>query len=138
MTATYSSIRTKLNPQGKEQLQKDELAWIAYKDGLAAQEKLSAIQNRIKSLQQQYGKSGEQSEAQLHIGDQNLVQQIDAAENRLAALYTSLRNRLDSQQRDNLKKEELKWISWKDSLPLSQKLSAVQDRIQSLRQHYGQ
>lgn len=137
LNATYSSVRRKLSPQQKERLKQDELAWIAHKDTLPAQEKLSAVQNRIQSLEQQYGNSGVQSARPQASTDQNLILQIDAAEKQLKETYSSIRSRLDAQQKNKLKMDELKWIAWKDSLPLAQKLAAIKDRIQTLQQGYG-
>ena len=108
-----------------------------HKDALPAQEKLAAVQNRIQSLQQQYSNSGVQSVPPMASTDQHLILQVDAAERQLGETYSSIRSRLDSQEKNKLKMDELKWIAWKDSLPLPQKLAAVKDRIQTLQQRYS-
>lgn len=55
LNEVYTKIRDKLTGQGKQKLKKDELAWIAYKDSLPAALRLSAISNRISTLEREYG-----------------------------------------------------------------------------------
>jgi hypothetical protein len=55
LNVIYAQVQRRLDRQGKQKLKKDELAWIAYKDSLPAAERLLAIENRISTLERQYG-----------------------------------------------------------------------------------
>lgn len=65
------------------------------------------------------------------------TEQIGEAEAGLNSTYSVIRNRLTSQQKESLKKDELQWIKWKDSLSPQEKLAAVQKRIAMLQLKYG-
>jgi uncharacterized protein YecT (DUF1311 family) len=65
------------------------------------------------------------------------TEQIGEAEAGLNSTYSAIRNSLTPQQKESLKKDELQWIKWKDSLSPQEKLAAVQKRIAMLQQKYG-
>lgn len=67
-----------------------------------------------------------------------LSSRIESAEKDLNLLYGRIRARLNQAQREGLKREEIAWIQMKDSLQATQKLDAIQQRIQVLRQQYGE
>ena len=85
-------------------------------------------------LQQRYGTVS--SSNQSTSGDNGLSFQIAAAEQDLSAVYTRIRKRLNPDQKEFLKREEIEWIEKKDSMAADQKLATIQARIQALRQQY--
>lgn len=135
LTSVDSQIRSRLTTSQKEALKNDEVQWIKTKDSLSGEQKLSSIQNRIRTLQQRYGTvdSSNQSTA----GDRDTSSQIAVAEQELTAVYTRIRKRLTPDQKENLKQDEIKWIAKKDSMPAEQRVAEIQARIQALRQRYG-
>jgi hypothetical protein len=67
----------------------------------------------------------------------SLNSQIAAAEQDLELVYTRIRKRLNPVQREQLKQDEIRWITTKDSFPPERKLTAIRERTQTLRQRYG-
>ena len=131
LQAVYNQLGAKLGSVQKEALRQDEMRWIKSKDSLPpnSAERLKTIQNRIRVLEEQLnGRSTTNSAAM------SLEAAIATSELQLQRIYDTLRPNLSSNQREALKKEEIQWIKWKDSLsPNSvEKLKAIQNRIQVL------
>ena len=57
-----------------------------------------------------------------------------AADRQLYHVYWRLFNRLSPADRALLKTNEMRWIDWKDTLPLNQRIQATYDRIALLEQ----
>jgi tetratricopeptide (TPR) repeat protein len=77
-SSVYSQIRSRLTASQKDALKKGEIEWIKRKDFLSSEEKLSSVQNRIRTLQERYGTGG--SSNQSTAGDRDASSQIAVAE----------------------------------------------------------
>lgn len=60
-----------------------------------------------------------------------------AAKEELNRIYEEIRLRLDPAQKEALKKEELAWLWYRESLPASQREAETLSRVARLREEYG-
>jgi uncharacterized protein YecT (DUF1311 family) len=56
------------------------------------------------------------------------------ADRQLYHVYWRLFNRLSPLDRERLKADEIRWIDWKDTLPLNERIQATYNRIALLEQ----
>lgn len=67
----------------------------------------------------------------LHAGG---MSEYGIADRQLYHTYWSLYNRLSPADQQRLKADEIRWINWKDSLPLNDRIRATYQRIAGLKQ----
>lgn len=71
----------------------------------------------------------------LHAGDLGGgMSEYGIADRELYHVYWNVFYRLSAEGQQRLKADEIRWINWKDSLPLADRISATYERIAVLEQ----